>query len=70
MTNERCQVQGCGAQVYAPGGTGSLCKEHFIQFVNWRRRRGPGMFQKYAAMSMENRDAIVAEWKKTVTVAE
>jgi len=28
------------------------------------------MFQKYAAMSMENRDAIVAEWKKTVTVAE
>jgi hypothetical protein len=28
------------------------------------------MFQKYAAMTMEERDAIAAEWLKTVKVEE
>lgn len=63
-------IYGCPARVYAPGGTGALCKEHFVNFVNWRRRRGPAMFNKYAAMTMEERDAVVAEWSKTVKAIE
>jgi hypothetical protein len=36
--------------------------------VTWRRRRGSTMFQKYAAMTMDERDVIVNEWRKTVSV--
>ncbi|WP_447977633.1 hypothetical protein [Candidatus Nitrospira bockiana] len=70
MSDERCMITGCPGQVYAPSGTGSLCKDHFINFVTWRRRRGPGMFHKYAAMTMDERDTIVAEWSKTVKATE
>ena len=68
MSESGCLVEGCVARVYAPGGTGSLCKEHFVHFVTWRRRRGPAMFQKYAAMTMDERDVIVNEWRKTVKI--
>jgi hypothetical protein len=70
MGEQACLIEGCLAPVYAPGGTGSLCKEHFVNFVTWRRRRGAGMFQKYAAMTMDERDVIVQEWRKTVQVAK
>ena len=65
--NDGCLVEGCTNRVYAPGGTGSLCRDHFVKFVTWRRRRA-GMFQKYGAMTMEERDTIVAEWRKTLTM--
>ena len=68
MSESGCLVEGCVARAYAPGGTGSLCKEHFVHFVTWRRRRGPAMFQKYAAMTMDERDVIVNEWRKTVKI--
>jgi hypothetical protein len=54
--------------VYAPAGTGSLCKPHFLEYVKWRRRKGPQMFRTYGAMTMEQRDTVVAEWSKTVKV--
>ncbi|HEX2054906.1 MAG TPA: hypothetical protein VHF07_00340 [Nitrospiraceae bacterium] len=41
-----------------------------MSFLNWRRRRGPQMFIKYAGMTMEQRDVIAAEWQKTVRVEE
>ena len=70
MSDERCLVEGCTVPVYAPGGTASLCKAHFINFVTWRRRRGPAMFTKYAGMTMTERDTIVAEWYKSIVAAE
>jgi hypothetical protein len=43
-----------------------LCKEHFLHFVTWRKKKGGlGMFKKYSAMNMEERDTIVEEWAKT-----
>ncbi len=68
MSEQSCLTQGCTNRVYAPAGTGSLCKEHFLNFLTWRRRKGKGMFQKYAAMTMDERDAVVLEWGKTVKV--
>ncbi|MBI4401754.1 MAG: hypothetical protein HY581_08995 [Nitrospirae bacterium] len=70
MSDQVCLIQGCTARVYAPAGTGALCKEHFLNFVTWRRRKGPGMFHKYGAMTMEERDAIAAEWSQTVKLAD
>ena len=70
MNDERCLIEGCTNPAYAPGGTAALCKEHFINFVTWRRRRGPAMFTKYAGMTMNERDTIVTEWRKTVMAAE
>ena len=70
MSEQACLIDGCKARGYAPAGTGSLCKEHFLDFVKWRRRKGPGMFQKYGAMTMEERDSVMAEWRKTVTLVE
>jgi hypothetical protein len=64
----RCTVEGCSAKAYAPGGTGRLCKDHFQKFVVWRRRRGQAMFEKYAAMTMEERDAVVGEWQKSLVI--
>lgn len=66
MGNETCSIRGCTFRVYAPAGTGHLCKEHFLSFVTWRRRKGPVMFHKYAAMTMEERDAVLTEWGKTL----
>jgi hypothetical protein len=70
MNNERCLIEDCTNLAYAPGGTASLCKEHFINFVTWRRRRGPVMFTKYAGMTMNERDTIVTEWRKSVMASE
>lgn len=70
MTDHTCLVQNCRNKAYAPAGTQTLCREHFLNFLTWRRRKGVQMFTKYAGMSMEERDTIVAEWQKTVRVEE
>ena len=63
-------IQGCQAKVYAPAGTQSVCKEHFLSFLTWRRRKGPQMFTHYAGLTMEQRDSITAEWAKTISFLE
>lgn len=66
MDADTCLIGGCTEPLYAPAGTQSLCKEHFLQFVTWRRKKGGlGMFKKYCALNMEERDVIVEEWAKT-----
>ena len=70
MTDQRCMIGGCPNRVYAPAGTQAVCRDHFLNFLTWRRRRGPQMFLKYAAMTMEQRDTITAEWQKTVRIEE
>ncbi len=67
-SDQSCLIEGCKARPYAPAGTGSLCKEHFVTFVTWRRRKGPAMFRTYGAMTMEERDAVVAEWSANIKV--
>ena len=66
MIDQRCLITDCTGRAYAPAGTGALCKEHFLDFVRWRRRKGPAMFRIYGGMTMEQRDAVVADWHKTV----
>jgi hypothetical protein len=67
MSTESCLIGGCTESVYAPAGTQSICKEHFLLFLTWRKKKGGlGMFKKYSAMTMEERDAIVEEWTQTV----
>jgi len=67
MNTDSCLIGGCTEPLYAPAGTQSLCKEHFLHFVTWRRKKGGlGMFKKYSALSMEERDAIVEEWAQHV----
>src|SRR5688572_17079832 len=51
MSGQSCLIEGCQARVYAPAGTQSVCKDHFLGFLTWRRRRGPQMFRKYAGMT-------------------
>ena len=68
MNDLNCMIQGCQSRVYAPAGTHSVCKEHFLSFLTWRRRKGPQMFTHYAGLTMEQRDPIAAEWAKTVVV--
>jgi len=70
MSEQACLIDGCKARGYAPAGTGSLCKEDFLYFVKWRRRKGSGMFHKYGAMTMDERDSVMVEWRKTVTLVE
>ena len=70
MTTETCTIQFCRQSIYAPAGTGHVCKHHFMEFLTWRRKRGMQMFMKYAGMTMSERDTIVEEWKKTVKVEE
>ena len=70
MHDLTCVINGCQAKVYAPAGTHSICREHFLSYLTWRRRKGPQMFLKYAGMTMEERDPIVAEWAKTIRVDE
>ncbi len=69
MSQHTCLIGGCTQPVYAPAGTHSLCKEHFLNFSNWRKKKG-GMplFKKYSSMSMEERDPLVDEWAQTVTL--
>lgn len=67
MNVDACLIGGCTEPLYAPAGTRSLCKSHFLHFVAWRRKKGGlGMFKKYSAMSMEERDVIVEEWANTL----
>ena len=70
MHDTRCFVTNCLAKPYAPAGTHSVCKDHFLSFLTWRRRRGPQMFSTYAGMSMSERDTITAEWLKTIRIDE
>ena len=69
MSDQQCLIGGCTQPVYAPAGTRYLCKEHFLEFSMWRKKKG-GMplFRKYGAMSMEERDPTVDEWAQTVTL--
>jgi hypothetical protein len=70
MNELNCMIQGCQARVYSPAGTQHVCKEHFLNFLTWRRRKGPQMFIQYAGLAMEQRDAIAAEWSKTASIVE
>lgn len=70
MHDTRCCVPNCQASPYAPAGTRSICKDHFLSYLTWRRRRGPQMFLKYAAMTMEERDTVCAEWQKSLRPEE
>jgi hypothetical protein len=70
MTDVACMIQGCLGKVYAPAGTQYACKEHFLNYLTWRRRKGSHMFATYAGMTMDQRDAIVAEWQQTVRIVE
>ncbi|BCA56189.1 hypothetical protein W02_33290 [Nitrospira sp. KM1] len=70
MNDLRCMIHGCQGKVYAPAGTQNVCKEHFLSFLTWRRRKGPQMFLLYAGMSMEQRDTIAAEWQQTVRTVD
>ena len=70
MNDLNCLIQGCQAKVYAPAGTQHVCKEHFLSFLTWRRRKGAHMFLHYAGLTMEQRDSIAAEWSKTVSIIE
>ncbi len=68
MNAQHCMIGGCTHQGYAPAGTGTVCKEHFSDFVIWRRKTGgKNLFRKYSGMTMVERDAIVEEWKNTLT---
>jgi hypothetical protein len=58
MHDLRCMIHGCQAKVYAPAGTHSICRAHFLSYLTWRRRKGPQMFMKYA------------EWANTIRVEE
>ncbi|HXH86972.1 hypothetical protein [Petrachloros mirabilis] len=70
MNNLNCLIKGCQGGVYSPAGTQHLCKEHFLSFLTWRRRKGPQMFTTYAAMTMDQRDPLVGEWAKTIRIEE
>lgn len=69
MIDPRCMIEGCANQGYAPAGTGTVCKDHFTDFVKWRRKKGgKNMFRHYNGMTMPERDSIVEEWQKTLAV--
>src|ERR1043165_9413690 len=70
MNDLSCLIEGCQGKVYSPAGTQHVCKEHFLNFLTWRRRKGPQMFIHYAGLTMEQRDSIAAEWSKTVSIIE
>lgn len=70
MNDLNCMIQGCQGKVYAPAGTQHVCKEHFLSYLTWRRRKGAQMFTTYAGMTMEQRDPLVAEWARTIQVEE
>ncbi len=68
MTTQHCMIEGCANEGYAPVGTGVVCRDHFSDFVTWRRKTGgKGMFRKYNGMTMVERDAIVESWQNTFT---
>ena len=70
MHDLTCMIKGCQSKVYAPAGTHSVCRAHFLSYLTWRRRKGPQMFMRYAGMTMEERDPIVGEWANTIREEE
>lgn len=70
MNDLNCMIEGCQSKVYSPAGTQHVCKEHFLSFLTWRRRKGPQMFTHYAGLTMDQRDPIATEWSKTVSIGE
>ena len=70
MNDLTCMIEGCQARVYSPAGTQHVCKEHFLSFLTWRRRKGQQMFIHYAGLTMEQRDPVASEWSKTVSIIE
>jgi hypothetical protein len=67
MNTDPCLIGGCTEPVYAPAGTQTVCKEHFLHFLTWRKKKGgPGMFKKYSARPMDERDPTVEEWAQTI----
>lgn len=69
MIDPRCMIEGCANQGYAPAGTGTVCKDHFTDFVKWRRKKGgKNMFRQYSGMTMPERDLIVEAWHKTLAL--
>ncbi len=68
MNDQSCLIQDCQGKVYAPAGTKSVCKGHFLNFLTWRRRKGAAMFSKYAGMTMGARDGVAEDWQKTVHI--
>jgi len=70
MSDLTCMIQGCQGRIYSPAGSQHVCKEHFLSFLTWRRRKGPQMFVHYAGLTMEQRDPVAAEWSKTVSIIE
>ena len=70
MSEQMCIIDGCTHSGYAPAGTGQLCKEHFSEFVKWRRKNGgSAMFRKYNGMTMEERDTVFQQWEKTLATS-
>ncbi len=70
MSTEPCVIEGCTDNSYAPAGTHSICKEHFLQFLAWRKKKGGlSFFKKYSAMNMEDRNGVVQEWTESFTSA-
>jgi hypothetical protein len=71
MSEQVCIIDGCTHSGYAPAGTGQLCKEHFSEFVKWRRKKGGlAMFRKYNGMTMEERDTVFQQWEKSLTTSK
>ena len=70
MQDLTCMIKGCRARVYAPAGTHSIYREHLLNYLTRRRRKTPQMFMKYAGMTMEERDPLVAEWANTIRIEE
>ena len=68
MSDLTCMIQGCQGRIYSPAGSQHVCKEHFLSFLTWRRRKGPQMFVHYAGLTMEQRDPLAAEGSKTVSI--
>lgn len=66
MSSEKCLIHNCQGKFYSPTGTLATCKEHFLDFLKWRRRKGGQMFKRYAAMNMGERDEVANEWKETI----
>ena len=71
MSEQMCIIDGCTHSGYAPAGTGQLCKEHFSEFVKWRRKKGGlAMFRKYNGMTMEERDTVFQQWEKSLATSK
>ena len=70
MHDLTCLIKGCQTRVYAPAGTHSICREHFLAYLTWRRRKGPQMLMKYAGMTREDRAPLVPEGPTPIRVEE